>query len=571
MSISSQPLLRREGGERIRRPAGSGPAGQSPRHGGSRTRGPARTGGRKVVPAHRAPWHEIGPGLLPYLPLSVIATLSVTVLPALAANWIVPLHGLPGHLVAVVCAMALSLAIAAAEARIWKRIHGPRALVFGDLMLWTFVRRLSAERRLKRAGAAYRAAVGKDCLVRVELLEGLSHLLEIRNPYTYGHCRRVARHCERIARAMHVGPAEVAEIRTAALIHDVGKVYTPTAILHKEGPLDEDEFEVVKRHSIDGADMLAPVRDPQLASIVRHHHERLDGSGYPDGLKGEEIPLGARIIAVADTFDAITSHRPYRRARSQQEALAVLGAEAAVLLDADVVDAFVRSYSPRRQIASMSLSTAVSARLATALQLLPSSLLGGASLAGVLPAIGAAGLLAVAPDARYERTASALGSGQGALQAVFPGALEGRGGSGGAVGTGQLKARTAPLGVRSPGAGHRRGPATTSPGAGTPAASGQETAGAWSAPTGPGTPSSPGGPIEVPEAPVPPVVRNPPPAGVPPVNVPPVKAPPVTTPSVGTPPVSVGPVTVPGVTVPSVTVQAPATPGVTLPGVHIGN
>ena len=182
MSISSQPLLRREGGERIRRPAGSGPAGPTPRHGGSRTRGPARPGGRKVAPAHRAPWHEIGPGLLPYLPLSVLATLSVTVVPALAANWIVPLHGLPGNLVAVACAMALSLAIAAAEARIWRHIHGPRALVFGDLMLWAFVRRLSAERRLKRAGAAYRAAVGKDCSVRVELLEGLSHLLEIRNP-----------------------------------------------------------------------------------------------------------------------------------------------------------------------------------------------------------------------------------------------------------------------------------------------------------------------------------------------------------------------------------------------------
>src|SRR3954469_14193552 len=108
MSISSQPLLRRESGQRIRRPAGSGPPERNPRHGGSRTRGPARSGGRKVVPAHRAPWHECGPGVLRFLPLSVLATLSVTVLPALVANWVVTVHGLPGHLLAVVCAMALS-------------------------------------------------------------------------------------------------------------------------------------------------------------------------------------------------------------------------------------------------------------------------------------------------------------------------------------------------------------------------------------------------------------------------------------------------------------------------------
>ena len=193
--------------------------------------------------------------------------------------------------------------------------------------------------------------------------------------------------------------------------------------------------------------MLAPVRDPQLATIVRHHHERIDGSGYPDGLEGDQIPLGARIIAVADTFDAITSHRPYRRARSQDDALAVLGSEAGTLLDADVVEAFVRTYSPRRSIASMSLSTAVSARLATGL--LPGGLLGGASLAGVLPAIGAAGLLAVAPDARYER-AGAAAAGPAALQTAFPGALDSSGRSGVPVGTGHARARVGPLGVRSP-------------------------------------------------------------------------------------------------------------------------
>jgi putative nucleotidyltransferase with HDIG domain len=227
----------------------------------------------------------------------------------------------------------------------------------------------------------------------------------MRNPHTHGHCRRVARHAERIARAMHLGAAEVAEVRTAALIHDVGKVYTPADILHKPGPLTDEEFEVIKRHCVDGADMLSPVRDSRLAAIVRHHHERLDGSGYPDGLEGEEIPLAARIIAVADTFDAITSHRPYRRARSQQDGLAVLAAEAGGALDPDAVEAFLHVYSPRRAIASASLSAAAWGRLAPT-QLLPGALFGSAPLAAVLPAVGTAGLLALSPAARYEKTAA---------------------------------------------------------------------------------------------------------------------------------------------------------------------
>ena len=168
----------------------------------------------------------------------------------------------------------------AGAGRSWRRLP--------DLMLWNFVRRMVAERRLKRIGAAYGAAVGDDAVVRVELLEGIAHLLEIRNPYTYGHCRRVAGHAERMARAMHLSAAQVAEIRTAALVHDVGKVYTPTEILHKEGPLNDEEFEIVKRHAADGADMLAPVRDPELAAIVRHHHERVDGSGIPTGSRARD-------------------------------------------------------------------------------------------------------------------------------------------------------------------------------------------------------------------------------------------------------------------------------------------
>jgi putative nucleotidyltransferase with HDIG domain len=455
---------------------------------------------------------------------------------------------------------------------------------YGDLMLWGFLRRLWAEHRLKRVGATYRAAVGEDGTVRVELLEGLAHLLEIRNPYTYGHCRRVARHSERMAREMHLSAAQVAEIRTAALVHDVGKVYTPPEILHKQGPLDDEEFDIVKRHAADGADMLGPVHDLQLASIVRHHHERVDGSGYPDGLLGPDIPLGSSIIAVADTFDAITSHRPYRRARSQREALAVLEAERGRLLDAGAVDAFLASYSPRRSVASVPLAGAISARAAEAFQLLPGGLLGGASLASVLPAVGAAGALALAPDARYERAVQAAAARNAAsLGAAFPGELQGQGatptGGTGAPAAGQLRAGPVP-GRRRSAAGRPGGTVVLTPGGATQAPSGTSQSGAGTAPpisSGGGGQSTPPVSVGTTEAPavevpvppgVPPVKAPPvkvPTVEVPPVEVPAVKVPPVSTPSVTTPQVSAGPVTVPSVTVPSVTVQVPGTPGIKVP------
>ncbi len=579
MSSSSQSLLRREGERLGRGPVSSPRTAFGPRQGGSRTRGPVRTGGRESAPARdRVPWHEPSGGIVRYLPLSVLATVSVTVLPAVLADLIVPVGGLAGALLSVLCAVLLSLLFATAESQAWKRLHGARGFLYADLMLWGFARRVWAERRVKRLGAAYRAAVGSDGVVRVELLEGLGRLLEVRNPYTYGHCRRVARHAERIARTMRLGPAEVAEIRTAALVHDVGKIYTPVEILHKEGPLDDEEFEIVQRHAVDGADMLAPVRDPRLVDIVRHHHERSDGSGYPDGLSGEEIPLGARIIAVADTFDAITSHRPYRRARSQREALGVLQSEAGRLLDAGAVEAFVRGCSPRRSIASVSLAGAVSARIADTLQLLPGGLLGGASVAGILPAAGAAGLLALTPGARYERAPrAAANQPASALQAAFPGALEGAPAavSGpappaatGAPSSGRGGARTVPVRPRSTGVVPPAA-VTPIPVPGTEPGSG---GGVSSQPSGAGSspPAGGSGPVSsLPEAPgETPAVETPsvPPVKVPPVSVPPVGVPPVSTPSLTTPQVSAGPLTVPSVTVPSVTVKVPSVPGVSLPG-----
>src|SRR6185437_4339331 len=135
------------------------------------------------------------------------------------------------------------------------------------------------------------------------------------------------------------------------MLHDVGKVRTPIEVLHKPGRLTDEEYAIIKDHPVDGARLVEALDDDRLTAIVRHHHERLDGRGYPDGLRGEEIPLGARIIAVADTFDAITSARAYRPASPHRKALDILIKQAGTQLDANAVRAFRACYTGRRPFA----------------------------------------------------------------------------------------------------------------------------------------------------------------------------------------------------------------------------
>jgi putative nucleotidyltransferase with HDIG domain len=172
-------------------------------------------------------------------------------------------------------------------------------------------------------------------------LEQLAQVLETQIPGMEGHSQRVAVYGALVAQRMGLPREDVDRVRQAGAIHDVGKIETPAEILNGSGPLDEEDFAVVQRHAIAGARMVAAaLGDDELTAIVRHHHERLDGTGYPDRLRGEEIPLGARIVAVADTFDAVTSERPYQPALAQEEALALLDVEARTCLDPDVVAAF---------------------------------------------------------------------------------------------------------------------------------------------------------------------------------------------------------------------------------------
>jgi putative nucleotidyltransferase with HDIG domain len=288
-------------------------------------------------------------------PYVVVATLAVAVLPVLVVSAVQALGVLRSTLAAVGAAAALSVLISIAGSALWTRRPESRDLVFADLMLWGWIRRLRTERRLADARGLLGDREGLSPSRQAQLLEQLSAALEARDPYTHGHSRRVTRYSEAIAGGLGLGPDEVARIRTAAAVHDVGKIRTPRELLNKPGRLTEDEFATVKRHPADGAEMVAEIGDPELTAMVRHHHERLDGRGYPDGLRAADIPLGARIIAVADTFDAITSTRPYRAGGRHKKALDILRQEAGDQLDPAAVAAFLRYYSGRRSVAWWSM------------------------------------------------------------------------------------------------------------------------------------------------------------------------------------------------------------------------
>jgi GAF domain-containing protein len=173
-------------------------------------------------------------------------------------------------------------------------------------------------------------------------LEGWAHALELRDAETEGHTRRVVELAERLGRAMGLSEAELAQLRRGALLHDIGKVGIPDSILLKPGPLTPEEWDVMRMHPVYAYDLLAPIAYLRTALDVPYcHHERWDGSGYPRGLRGEAIPLTARIFAVVDTWDALLTDRPYRPAWSKERVLDYVQVQAGSQLDPAVVQAFL--------------------------------------------------------------------------------------------------------------------------------------------------------------------------------------------------------------------------------------
>jgi len=158
-----------------------------------------------------------------------------------------------------------------------------------------------------------------------EIIELLSIVEELKDPYTRGHSQNVAFYSEAIAKEMGLEEDETKTLRMAALLHDIGKLSVPDWVLIKPSPLSDKEFKLIKLHTVLGERILSRIEGfEEVAKVVRHHHEKIDGSGYPDGLKGEEIPLLSRIISVADIYDALTSDRPYRKALTPAEAIRIM-------------------------------------------------------------------------------------------------------------------------------------------------------------------------------------------------------------------------------------------------------
>lgn len=185
----------------------------------------------------------------------------------------------------------------------------------------------------------------------LQLISSLIIALESKDPYTEGHTTRVARYTKLLAETLDLPQEEIDNAEKAAFLHDLGKIGTPDSILHKRGQLTEDEFLIIKKHQTLSGKILEPIkRFKELIPYVVHHHESFDGSGYPHGLAGEFIPLGARIIAVADIFDALTTGRDYREALSAKKATDMLIEMKGTKLDPKLVDIFLESLKKTRII-----------------------------------------------------------------------------------------------------------------------------------------------------------------------------------------------------------------------------
>ena len=167
--------------------------------------------------------------------------------------------------------------------------------------------------------------------------------VEAKDPYVYDHSRKVKTYAVALAEAVGLSPDQVANVSTAALLHDVGKIGVPNTVLIKKGKLNDEEWKVIKTHPKLGADIIRHIAHlAPCVNIVLYHHERWDGGGYPKGLKGEEIPIEARIIAIANTFAAMTTTLPYRPAFSLEETIKELRQCAGSQFDPELVDPFIR-------------------------------------------------------------------------------------------------------------------------------------------------------------------------------------------------------------------------------------
>jgi HD-GYP domain-containing protein (c-di-GMP phosphodiesterase class II) len=293
---------------------------------------------------------EQHPAVDPLLPYALLATAAVILIPLLAIlGLLAATEPDPPLLLAVALGIALSIVVAAAGNMIWRHRKEAQFISFGELMLWSYLRRRHAENKV----ADNARLLGLDRMGQPEstisipreeqlgVLTDLTGALEIKDSYTLGHSNRVERHAYRTALSLNMSKKEIEELRMAASLHDVGKIRVPDRILRKPSGLTIEERLVVEEHAVVGAWMVSSIGSADVIAGVRHHHERWDGNGYPDGLAGHRIPLYSRVIAVADAYDAMTSSRPYRASLGRSAAVDCLRTQSGTQFDPAVVEAFI--------------------------------------------------------------------------------------------------------------------------------------------------------------------------------------------------------------------------------------
>lgn len=180
-------------------------------------------------------------------------------------------------------------------------------------------------------------------LLRQELVNGLIAIIDALDPYTRKHSINVASYAQQFARALKLSPRHILRIYYGALFHDIGKIGISPEILRKHGTLKPYEYKLIMQHPVKGAKIMSQFSTfKTLVPIIKHHHEQFNGNGYPDGLKGKKIPFDARLVAIVDTYDAITSKRTYRKALGKRMALAEICNHTPQQFDPELVDVFIR-------------------------------------------------------------------------------------------------------------------------------------------------------------------------------------------------------------------------------------
>src|SRR5918994_6936204 len=285
------------------------------------------------------------PLILPLLALT-LAYFGLNTLLAGTAVWLdtggAPLTMLRQHLPHLALDFSVSLSLAAALVQSSGNVTLAALVVLLPMLLASYIsshhvagRLEDTSRHLAELRRLYDSTV-----------ETLAMAIDAKDQVTHGHIRRVQLLSSRLARALGAEEREVQALEAAALLHDLGKLAVPEHILNKPGPLTPAEYEEMKKHADVGASILSAIDFPfPVVPIVRHHHEGWNGKGYPDGLKGLAIPLGARILAVVDCYDALTSDRPYRRRMTADEAIEIIYGRRGHMYDPRVVDKFLQLFA----------------------------------------------------------------------------------------------------------------------------------------------------------------------------------------------------------------------------------